>query len=858
MKRILSTGLFLVMTFLTYAQHIAVHAPAGVTVGETFRLEYSLNTVDVNDNLQLGNIPDAFDVVYGPSVSQQQSYSIVNGHATSSASITYTFMLQANKTGTFTIPAAHINVGGKKLSSDAVKVTVTGGSHSQNNQGTRFHQDDDNTPRTRNMSPVSGGRELFIKVSANKTTVHEQEPVLLTYKVYTTVNLIELDGKMPELNGFHTQEVDLPRQKTFHTESLDGRNYHCVTWSQYVMYPQMTGDLEIPPITFKGVVVHENRNVDPFEAFLNGGSGYIEEKREVEAPGIKIHVEPLPNKPAQFSGGVGRFNISAQLDKTEVSAGSPVNVRVVVGGTGNLKLIKQPELELPKDFDKYDPKVTDKTNLTANGVEGNMIYDYLIIPNHQGDYTIPPVQLTYYDTSANDYKTVKTQPLTLSVAPGENEDDEADESEMEADENDIRPIKSGDTDLISDKEFFFSSKAYFIWLAVPLVLFLLLLFLFRKRAIDNANVVKMKGKKANKVAKKRLRKAEKLMQEGKNDLFYDEVLRAIWGYVGDKLNMPVEQLSRDNVAARLATVNVEETTVAQLIEALDVCEFERYAPGDPAGNMNTTFTAAMNAITKIEGDIKTGKGHRHVSANLFILMALLIPAMAGAVTKDDADNAYKKGNYQQAISDYEELLKDGVSADIYYNLGNAYYRTENITRAIINYERAIMLAPADKDIRANLQLARSKTIDKITPESEMFFVTGYNSLVNMASVDGWAYAAVAAFILALVLILIFIFSDKSLVRRGCFYASMLCLVFFILANVFAYHQKKNLENRSAAIITAATVNVKRTPDDSGAAAFVLHEGSKVGITDKSVKGWVAVKLEDGREGWISVNQLEEI
>ena len=368
----------------------------------------------------------------------------------------------------------------------------------------------------------------------------------------------------------------------------------------------------------------------------------------------------------------------------------------------------------------------------------------------------------------------------------------------------------------------------------------------------------MKGKKANKVAKKRLRKAEKLMHEGKNDLFYDEVLRAIWGYVGDKLNMPVEQLSRDNVAARLATVNVEETTVAQLIEALDVCEFERYAPGDPAGNMNTTFTAAMNAITKIEGDIKTGKGHRHVSANLFILMALLIPAMAGAVTKDDADNAYKKGNYQQAISDYEELLKDGVSADIYYNLGNAYYRTENITRAIINYERAIMLAPADKDIRANLQLARSKTIDKITPESEMFFVTGYNSLVNMASVDGWAYAAVAAFILALVLILIFIFSDKSLVRRGCFYASMLCLVFFILANVFAYHQKKNLENRSAAIITAATVNVKRTPDDSGAAAFVLHEGSKVGITDKSVKGWVAVKLEDGREGWISVNQLEEI
>ena len=270
MKKNILTGLFLLITLLTDAQHISVHAPGSVAVGETFRLEYSLNTVDVNDNLQLGNLPDALEVVYGPSVSQQQSYSIVNGHATSSASITYTYMLQASKAGTFTIPAAHITIGGKKISSDAVKVTVTGGAQHPS-QGTRFHQDDDNARKSRNAAPVSGGKELFIKVSANKTTVHEQEPVLLTYKVYTTVNLIELDGKMPDLNGFHTQEVDLPRQKTFHTEALDGKNYHCVTWSQYVMYPQMTGDLEIPPITFKGVVVHENRNVDPFEAFLNGG-----------------------------------------------------------------------------------------------------------------------------------------------------------------------------------------------------------------------------------------------------------------------------------------------------------------------------------------------------------------------------------------------------------------------------------------------------------------------------------------------------------------------------------------------------------------------------------------------------------
>ncbi len=857
MRRYIYTWLFLLGWTLTYAQQLTVHAPSSVSVGETFRLEYTLNTVDVNGNLQLGNIPDAFEVVYGPSVSQQQSYTIVNGHANSTAFITYTYMLQAEKNGTFTIPPAHINVGGKKLSSESVRVNVTGSKQHTSNQGTRFHQEDEMRSR-QSMAPTSG-RELFIRVSANKTRVHEQEPVLLTYKVYTLANLTELDGKMPELNGFHTQEVELPRQKTFHIESLDGRNYKCVTWCQYVMYPQMTGDLEIPPITFKGVVVHENRNVDPFEAFLNGGSGYIEEKREIEAPGIKIHVDPLPDRPANFSGGVGKFNISAQADKTEAQAGDPVNVRVVVGGTGNLKLLKQPTLDLPKDFDKYDPKVTDKTKLTSNGVEGNMVYDFLIIPNHQGEYTIPPVELNYYDTSANEYKTVKSQPLTLTVTPGENDGEEDSDANTEANEKDIRTIKSGNTKITPVNGFFFLSKSYFMWLAIPLILFIISLVAFRRRAIENANEVKMRGKQANKVAKRRLRQAEKLMSEGKNDLFYDEVLRALWGYVGDKLNIPVEQLSRDNVAERLSAVGVKEETVSKFIESLDVCEFERYAPGDPAGNMNTTFETAMNAITEIENDVKLGKkSGRKAMALSVMLMLFFIPSAISAMTKDQADKAYKKGNYQMAISGYEELLKDGVSADLYYNLGNAYFRTENITKAIINYERAIMLSPADDDIRFNLQFARSKTIDKITPASEMFFVTGYQSLVNMASVDGWAYAAVSALIVALVLILIFLFTSKTLLRRICFYASALCIVFFVLANIFAYHQKNNIENRSAAIITAPTVNVKRTPADSGASAFVLHEGTKVGITDKSVKGWVAVSLADGREGWIQVSQIEEI
>ena len=659
----------------------------------------------------------------------------------------------------------------------------------------------------------------------------------------------------PTINGFHSQEVELPQQKSFHVENVNGRNYRCVTWSQYVMYPQMTGKLEIPSITFKGIVVQENRNVDPFEAFFNGGSGYVEVKRDIVAPGLTIQVDSLPTRPANFSGGVGKFNISAQLDKAEVKAGDPVTLRVVVGGVGNLKLIKEPVVEFPKDFEKYDPKVTEKTRLTANGVEGNMVYDFLAVPKNKGDYEIPAVEFTYYDTGTNSYKTIKTQPFSLKVAAGDGTASVSDYSDLR--NKDIHPIKKGVANIHKADEFFFGSGAYWVWIALPLAIFLALLVMFRKRAIDNANISKMRGKKANKVATKRLRTANRLMLNGENGKFYDEVLRALWGYVGDKLNMPVEQLSRDNVSDQLAQRGVDDATVTKFVEALDECEFERYAPGDPAGNMSKTFESAMTAIMKIEEAMKSRKKN-HASAMAVVLLAMLLPMQAMAVTKANADAEYTKGNYQQAIKDYEELLKQGVSAELYYNLGNAYYRADNITRAIINYERAFMLSPGDEDIRFNLQLAQSKTIDKIAPASEMFFVTWYQSLVNLTSVDRWAYVAIVSIILVLLLVLIYLFADNLRLRKVGFFGAIAFLVLFILANIFAFQQKRQLENRNGAIVIAPSASVKKTPADNSETTFVLHEGTKVKITDKSISKWVEIEIADGRNGWVTNDRIEEI
>ena len=838
------------------AQHISVSAPSHVAAGENFRVAYTINTSDVEE-FRMGGVQEGLEVIAGPYTSSQSSYQMINGHTSSSSSVTITYTLYAAKNGSFTIGASHALVGGKRLSSRPVKIQVSGHAQRTNGAPNMHGQDSYDQPRMRSAGSAISGSDLFIKVSASKKRVHEQEPILLTYKVYTQVDLTQLEGKMPDLKGFHTQEVPLPQQKTFHTETVNGRPYKCVTWSQYVMYPQMTGRLEIPSITFKGIVVQQNRNVDPMETFFNGGSGYVEVKKDIKAPGITLQVDPLPQRPANFSGGVGKFNISASLDKKEVKAGEPITLRVVVGGIGNLKLLKQPVVNFPKDFDKYDAKVTDKTRLTANGVEGNMVYDFLAVPRNQGSYTIPSVELTYYDTSKNAYKTIKTQPFKVEVEKGDGTS--AESEDFASQDKDIHTIKLGKAEQHKADEMFFGSFGYWISLLMPLIAFVVLLIVFRRRAIENADIVKKRSNRAGKIATKRLRLANKLMLQGKQGEFYDEVMRALWGYMSYKLNMPAEKLNRDNIRETLGRHFVDDATIEKFTTALDECEFERYAPGDAAGNMNRTFESAMTAIMDIENAINEARKNqkKHPAGYSFVWLLLAMICFGGtsakAVTKNNADTEYQKGNYQQAIRDYEEILKNGESAEIYFNLGNAYYRTDNITKAVLNYERARLLSPGDDDINFNLQFARSKTIDKITPQSEMFFVTWYKSLVNFTSVDNWAKTGILCIVMALLLVLLYLFGPQLMLRKIGFFGGLAFFVIFLLSNLFAFQQKQALDNRTGAIIMTPSVNIKKTPAKNSADQFVLHEGTRVDIIDKGMTDWRCIRV-----GWIETKAIEEI
>ena len=450
MKRLILICTLFTAVACLYAQRVQVAAPSHVMVGEEFQIEYTINTRDVR-NFHIGSLPSGLECRYGPFWSEQSSFQDVNGHTTSSSSVSVAYVLIARKSGTFTIPPARFHSRGNNLASTPIKIVASGGHASS--QGYGAHGQDEGYEEEEGRQQASSGNELFIKVFASKTHVREQEAVLLTYKVYTTVNLVQLDGKMPDLKGCHVQEVKLPQQKSFHTETYKGRRYNCVTWSQYVVYPQITGKITIPPITFQGIVRQENRSVDPFEAFIDG-AGYRKTKRNIKADGITIKVDPLPTKPSNFSGGVGSFNISGQLTKAEVKAGEPVTLRIVIGGTGNLKLIQQPKADFPQSFDKYDTKVTDKTRLTDNGIEGNIVYDLLAVPRKEGDYTIPPVSFTYFDMKTQAYKTISTHAFKLKVLPGDNAGEVSDFTEKPGD---IRPIKSGSTVFENRADFFFGS-----------------------------------------------------------------------------------------------------------------------------------------------------------------------------------------------------------------------------------------------------------------------------------------------------------------------------------------------------------------------------------------------------------------
>ena len=582
-------------------------APDVVVVGDQFRLSYTVTTQKIKD-FQAPSIK-GFDVLMGPSRSQQSSTQIINGNVTSTSSITFTYILMANTAGEYTISGASIVADGNQMVSNSVKIKVL--PQDQSSNGGQNGSSNNNSSIHSSSGTTVSNQDLFITATASKTNVFEQEAFVLTYKIYTRESNLQLNNaKLPDFKGFHSQEIEMTTNAKWTPEHYQGRNYYTTVYRQFVLFPQQSGKLYIDPAQFQMTVGKTVQSADPFDAFFNGGSSVVEIKKNIATPKIAINVNPLPaGKPSDFSGGVGEFTISSSINCKELKTNDAITIKLVISGTGNLKLISNPEIKFPDDFEVYDPKVDNQVRLTREGLTGNKIIEYLAIPRHAGTYKIPGVSFSYFDIRSKSYKTLKTEEYVVNIEKGAGNADQVianftNKEDLKVLGEDIRYIKQNEVTLQPKGSFFYGSMTYWLFYIIPALAFIIFFIIYRKQAAENANVAKVRTKKANKVATKRMKLAGKLLSENKKDAFYDEVLKALWGYISDKLNIPVSRLSKDNIEEKLRNHGVNEELIKGFLNALNDCEFARFAPGDENQAMDKVYSSSIEVISKMENSIK--------------------------------------------------------------------------------------------------------------------------------------------------------------------------------------------------------------------------------------------------------------
>ena len=605
--------IIILMTLMAYSTQtfadkvsFVASAPDVVVVGDQFRLSYTVTTQKVKD-FRAPSIK-GFDVLMGPSRSEQSSTQIVNGRVSSTSSITFTYILMANTAGEFTVPGASIVADGNQMISNSVKIKVL--PQDQNHNSSRRNNDNSSSIQPSSNASVSN-QDLFITATASKTNVYEQEAFVLTYKIYTRESNLQLNNaKLPDFKGFHSQEIEMTTNARWTPEHYKGRNYYTTVYRQFVLFPQQSGKLFIEPAQFQMTVNKPVQSADPFDAFFNGGNNVIEIKKPITTPKIAINVNPLPaGKPTNFLGGVGEFNISSSINSKELKTNDAITIKLVISGTGNLKLISNPEIKFPDDFEVYDPKVDNQVRLTKEGLTGNKVIEYLAIPRHAGTYKIPGVSFSYFDIRSKSYKTLNTEDYVINVEKGAGNADQvianfSNKEDLKVLGEDIRYIKQNEVTFQPKGSFFYGSMSYWLFYIIPALAFILFFIIYRKQAAENANVAKMRTKKANKVAIKRMKLAGKLLSENKKDAFYDEVLKALWGYISDKLNIPVSRLSKDNIEEKLRNHGVSEELIKEFLNALNDCEFARFAPGDENQAMDKVYSSSIEVISKMENSIK--------------------------------------------------------------------------------------------------------------------------------------------------------------------------------------------------------------------------------------------------------------
>ena len=570
-------------------------APRQVIQGNKFNVKYILRNAE-GSNFQEPQVEGAIKL-YGPSVSTSSSYQWINGQGSKSSSEEYTILYRAEKAGTYTIPAATIEADGKRYSTKQLTIEIlppdnSDNSGNQSQQGVRV--DDINTQSS--SKPLSA-KDLFVRIEMSKQKVYEQEAVVCTIKLYTKYNISKfMPTIQPSFDGFLIEE--LPNQASLNNiEHYNGENYMVAELKKCILFPQKSGKLTITSGNYDVTIVQ----YEVVRSVFGPMRQPVETNVQVKSNSASVNILPLPTpKPESFSGAVGKFSVSTEVKPDKFKTYEAATYNYIVSGSGNIKYVKTPEINFPSQFDVYDPQNVVNVKPSGSTVKGTSKFEYTFIPQYVGDYEIPESKFTYFDPSSGKYETINIPAKTISVAKGVASAATVVAKDVEIKNTDILHIKSGDLGLSKNHGMYLSSFAYWLWYILPVIILITILWMYRKSIKERSNIQMMKTKRANKVAQKRLKLAKSFMQANDSNKFYAEILKALWGYLSDKLSIPVSELSRENITSELERYGAEETVVSELISVLDKCEFAQYAPELGGSNMNEVYEEASDIMDKLE------------------------------------------------------------------------------------------------------------------------------------------------------------------------------------------------------------------------------------------------------------------
>ena len=862
MKRLFISVLMGLVGLAAAAQDvIKVEAPNVVAADEQFNVTFIIEGENSPSEFKWDAGND-FNVLWGPQQGRSVSTQIINGKRSRSEQTTYTYVLRPVKTGKFSIPTATAKVKGKEIRSSGktIEVAEAGAASARSQQQDRSAQ--------RQQSGVSV-EDIFLTLELSRADVVVGEPITATLKLYQRVNVAGFENvNFPDFNGFWSQEIEAPTNIEFSREVYEGQIYNSALLRKFILIPQQQGAVKISPaelVCLVNIRVASAGN-SIFDGFFDD---YRTVRKRVTTKPVTVNVSPLPSgAPASFGGGVGTFEISAKLSKDTLKTHEAGSLLVTVSGKGNVSLLEAPKVTFPPDMEVYDTKVSDR--IDKGGLKGVRYYEFPFIPRSYGDFFIEPIKYSYYDVNTKRYVTLETPAIPLTVERG-NETDSGGVVISGPSQKDVRTLGS-DIRFISIKEPGLASKgAFFIWSPAFWIITVLLFVVaavcwaaFRKLAARRADVVGTKTRKATKMALKRLQLAGTFLKQNLYTAFYEELHKALIGFISDKLNMPMAEQSKERMAEALKERNVNETLVAKFIAILDACEFARYSPDAGHDAMAAHYDEAVEIISSMDSEMKTKK---NMSKTAFMAVALLLAVQFGASAQENyvdslwnaANAAYVDGRWADAVADYELISGMGLeSASLYCNTGDAYFKDGNVPMAILYYERALKLDPSYEDARYNLELMNAMIQDRIEPVPEVVLKAWFRDLCYIMDSDSWAVCFIVLLAFTLALVLVFLLAPAPGGRRAGFFTGIVTLMLAAMSLSFSVWQRNEYTDAAKATVMRPVTSVKSSPA-AGASTdlFILHEGTKVKIIDE-VGSWNNIELADGRQGWIPSTDIERI